>query len=165
MSGRTEALGWRGEILADVRILGVTVDAVMAVDRRAHHARRSTGQGPVLDYDTLKMWEWPEWDAPRVPEVIRLVGCLSRGRSWRKALSGAARLRGFASSAIAVPEAPQECRLEAQLRGVGVLVTAGGAGQVVEPAASDRAPGTKRRVLDRWVEECLYGAWLEQVKA
>lgn len=158
------ALGWRGEPLTDVRILGVTVDAVVTVDHRAHHARRSIDQGPVLDYDILNMWEWPEWDAPRVPEVIRLVGFLSRGRSWRKALSGAARLRGFASAAIAVPEAPEECRLEAQLRGVGVLATAGGSVQVVEPAAADRVPGAKRRVLDRWVEECLYRSWLERAE-
>lgn len=160
-----EVLGWRGELLADVRILGVTTDAVVSVDRRAHDARQAASQGPVLDYDTVSMWEWPEWDSPRAPEVIRVIGFLRRGRSWRQALTGAARLRGFASAAIVVPQPTEECRLECQMRGIGVLASAGGFVQVIEPAAAGRAPCASRRVMDRWVEECLYGAWLEQVKA
>ncbi|MCI2423090.1 hypothetical protein MOQ72_37300 [Saccharopolyspora sp. K220] len=162
-SAACEQLGWRGHVLAGVSILSVPVDAVVAIDYRAHRARRSSGQPPVFDLDTVTLWEWPEWSGPRAPEVVRLVGVLSTARDWRRALTGAARLRGFGPAAIAVDHAPsEECRLECSLRGVGVVVTSGGTTRCAVAAAEGRAPQARRRPLDRWVEECLYEVWCRQ---
>lgn len=154
-------LGWACDtVLERARLFGVRAYAAVTIDRRAHRIRQDTRQGPVLDYDTLAMWEWPEWTAPRAPEVVRLLGVLVPGRSWRAALADACRLRGFAATAILASEPGEECLLECALWGVGVVDTA--TGRLAAPAASGRAPHTRRRALDRWIEELLYDTWLHQ---
>lgn len=98
----SRALGW-GALLAPRRILlGADVHPVVEIDTRAHAMRKQNDQPPMLDRDTLAMWEWPEAGPVCAPEVVKIVGILSRGRSWRRALSGAARLRGFCSTAVLV---------------------------------------------------------------
>ncbi|MDA3625157.1 hypothetical protein [Saccharopolyspora oryzae] len=96
----------------------------------------------------------------RAPEVVKLCGVLSSARSWRSALSGASRLRGFCSTAV-IATSPlaqeEECQLECKLQGVGMLAAdSGGQLRVVEPARRGRSPQARRRTLDRWVEELVY---------
>lgn len=156
-----EALGWGSVIAPRRRLLGADVYPVVEVNQAAHLIRKIQGQPPMLDRDTLAIWEWPEAENIRAPEVIKLRGGLSSLRSWHGALTGAARLRGLCSAAIVVDAAAgiqdSDCVLECKLRGVGVVeADSTGGMRVVEPAQPGRAPQAHRRTLDRWVEELVY---------
>jgi hypothetical protein len=160
-----DALGWAyDEVIGHVSILGTITDVAVNVDQRAHKARVAAQQPPMLDHDTLTMWEWLDLDVPRAPQVVRLVGTLTSAGRWRAAMQGAARLRGFGSSAVVVDREPDdECLLECALRGIGVVIESGhDEARVVASAACGRAPQARRRVLDRWIEERLYERWLRQ---
>ncbi|MBB5957588.1 hypothetical protein FHS29_004183 [Saccharothrix tamanrassetensis] len=144
-----EVLGWSGVHVPRVKVLGIEADAVVRVDPAAHDLRRAAGQGPVLDHDVLSTWDWPEARDVRAPEVVRLVGMVCGGPSWRRALGAAARLGAFCETAITVEEVTDECRLECAYFGVHLLV----AGRLVQEGRRSRPP---RRTLDRWVEESVY---------
>lgn len=146
----TDALGWSGTVVPQVKVLGVWADLVVRVDHAAHAARQASGHGPMLESDVLAMWEWPE--ARRAPEVVRLVGLLVGGTSWRRALTSACRLAGFGPVAI-VGVDDERCRLECSYFGVGLI---GVDGALVEAGRSGRSEGARRRTLDRWVEESVY---------
>ena len=132
------------------RVLGVQVDAVVEVDELAH-ARRGE---PMLDHDTLAMWEWP---GSAQPSVTRLVGVLSREPDWRKGLKAVGRMRGFCAGAIVGPD-DEVCRLECAYFGVSLLDNEGG---LIHAGAAGRSPRARRRTLDRWVEELAYGRLIE----
>jgi hypothetical protein len=149
----TDVLGWVGTVVPQVKVLGVWADVVAHVDRVAHASRQASGQGPMLERDVLAMWEWPE--ARRAPEVVRLVGLLVGGTSWRRALTAACRLAGFGPVAILGVD-DERCRLECSYFGVGLVAVDGASVRLVEAGRSGRSEGARRRTLDRWVEESVY---------
>lgn len=143
-----------------MKLLGVDAYPVVEINAQAHELRKQWDRPPMLDHDVLAMWQWPEAAPMRAPEVVELRGALSSSRSWRSALSGASRLRGFCSTAVIAmppPAREEECVLECKLRGVGMLaVDSSGELRVAEPARRGRSPQARRRPLDRWVEELIY---------
>jgi hypothetical protein len=141
-----EVLGWDGVLVPGFRVLGVEVDAVVAIDHDAHEQR----SGPVLDHDVLAMWEWPE-SSPE-PEVVKLVGVFSGHEQWRKGLKAVARLGGFCAGAI-IGDDDERCRLECAYFGVSIVDREGG---VIQHGRPGRSPRARRRTLDRWVEELVY---------
>lgn len=148
----TDALGWSGVLVPRMKVFGVPADVVVRVDHAAHAVRRASGRGPELDRDVLATWEWPESALVRAPEVVRLVGALGVGSTWRRALAAVARLDGFCATAIAVDHADEECRVECGYLGVGLVMD----GRLVDSGRAGRSPKARRRTLDRWVEELLY---------
>jgi hypothetical protein len=120
----------------------------------------------MLDVDTLAVWEWPQSQPVCPPSVVRLAGVLvPAGRSWAGAAGTARRWAGFCATAILLPGLPpgeqpaQLCRLECGYAGIGLV---GGDGEVrlMQAGRPGRSPRARRRTLDRWVEEQLYGRLL-----
>nr|QEO75057.1 hypothetical protein [uncultured bacterium] len=146
-----DVLGWDGVLVPGFKVLGVQVDAVVRIDRRAHAARTA----PALDHDVLTMWEWPE--NPGEPRVTELVGVLSRDPSWRKGLKAVGRLGGFCAGAI-VGTHDEQCRLECAYFGVSLI---DGEGNLIQQGRTGRSPRARRRTLDRWVEELVYARLLD----
>jgi hypothetical protein len=163
LAAATEALSWPGVALPGVRLLGTRVVPVVAVDRGAHRRRqRAGGAAPMLDVDTLAVWEWPQAREACPPTVVRLLGVLvPAGRSWAAAAATARRWTGFCATAILLPtdEATELCRLECGYAGIAV---AGGTDSVrlLQAGRPGRSAKARRRTLDRWVEEQLYGRLL-----
>ncbi|MEV5544401.1 hypothetical protein AB0L13_47215 [Saccharopolyspora shandongensis] len=155
-----ELLGWGQRVAPRMTLFGVQAYPVVDISERAHDLRERLDQPPVLDHDVLAVWQWPEAAPMRAPEVVKLRGALSSARSWRSALSGASRLRGFCSTAVMATSPlvhEEECLLECKLQGVGMLaVDSSGQLRVVEPARRGRSPQARRRTLDRWIEELIY---------
>jgi hypothetical protein len=152
------ALGWTGLAVPGVALLGTRVTLVVSVDAAAHAARAGTGDGPMLDIDTLASWEWPESAAP--PPVVALVGAVIGTpagapvppAAWRRATAAARRWAAFTGTAIHLtgPASPL-CRLECGYAGIAVVGP-----DLVLPGRAGRAWGARRRALDRWVEEWVY---------
>jgi hypothetical protein len=86
------------------------------------------------------------------------------GTGRRCAHAAACRWSGFAAAAIVVgsrPGAYEQCALECAVAGIGIVAaTAGGLLEVAQPGRPGRLPTARRRPLDRWVEEALYGELL-----
>jgi hypothetical protein len=153
------ALDWPGQVLPDVVLLGTRTAMVIQVDLAAH-ARRGGG-GPVLDYDTLTVWEWPEAAGHCPPSVTRLAGVLvPAGRSWGRAVAVARRWTGFGPCAVLLPAGvdPPGCRLECGYAGIAVVGLGAGDGppRLLQAGRRGRSERARRRPLDRWVEEKLY---------
>lgn len=172
LAAAAAALGWAGQVLPGVRLLGSRVAAVLAVDAGAHERRRRAGCAtPVSDVDTLAVWEWPQARDVCPPPVVRLLGVLvPAGRSWSAAAATACRWAGFGATAILLPsdEATELCRLECGYAGIAITGLAAGDGgpaggpavRLLQPGRPGRSERSRRRTLDRWVEEQLYGRLL-----
>lgn len=159
------ALGWPGMTLPAQRLLGTRVVPVVTVDAAAHDRRRRDGSaGPMLDVDTLAVWEWPQAAGTCPPSVVRLRGVLvPAGRSWAAAAATARRWAGFAAAAIVLPtdEASRLCRLECGYAGIAIAAASPERGvRLIQPGRPGRSDRARRRTLDRWLEEQLYGRLL-----
>jgi hypothetical protein len=170
LAGAAEALGWPGLVLPAVRLLGTRVTAVVTIDRHAHEMRRAAGcAAPVLDVDTLAVWEWPQSAGSCPPSVVALRGVLVPAahparpeRAWVTAAGTARRWAGFAGTALLLPadDASELCRLECGYAGIGLTANTATGVRLIQPGRSGRSEKARRRTLDRWVEERLYGRLL-----
>jgi len=164
LSQAVSALGWHGDFLPHIRLLGMRVSVVVDVDPVAI-ARRVEQECaiPMLDWDTLTMWEWPEGNGIFPPSPLAVVGVLVSGVKQRKrALTFARRWAGFCSSATtlesAEPITPEQL-LDVSYYGVGVVARPPGTDEyhLVRPSRTGRLPSARRTTMDRWVEETLFG--------
>ena len=176
LAATADALGLAGLAVPGVRMFGTRVCPVLTVDAAAHARRRQAGcAAPMLDADTLAVWEWPQSAAVCPPSVVRLRGVLvpaarpprpdRPGRpdpSWATAAATALRWAGFAATALLLPtdDASELCRLECGYAGIGLAAVAGADVRLVQPGRPGRSEKARRRTLDRWVEEQLYGRLL-----
>jgi hypothetical protein len=168
LAAAATALGWPGLALPGVRLLGSAMVPVLAVDLAAHERRRQAGcAAPMSDVDTLAVWEWPQAREACPPTATRLLGVLvPAGRSWAAAAATARRWAGFGATAILLPtdEATELCRLECGYAGIAIAGTVPGADagavRLLQAGRPGRSEKARRRTLDRWVEEQLYGRLL-----
>lgn len=155
-----ELLGWSGVVLPELSLLSCRVLPVIQPDEQAHQAREATGDGPQRDGDTLAIWEWPQSAGHFPASALRLAGILVTATTWRRGLAIAGSWRGFGPAAVltTTPQVVTEtCRLEFQLRGVGLVTASVTARPVLAvTAATGRQPPARRLVQDRWIEETLY---------
>lgn len=155
-----ELLNWSGVVLPELSLLSCRVLPVIQPDEQAHRAREASGDGPQRDRDTLEIWEWPQSAGHAPAPALRLAGILVPATTWRRGLAIAGTWRGFGPAAVltTTPEPVTDvCRLEFQVRGVG-LITASVRAQpvLVVTAATGRQSPARRRGMDRWIEETLY---------
>jgi hypothetical protein len=155
------ALCWAGRLIGDVVLLGTRTSMVVRVDAGAHARRAAAGDGPVLDLDTLTIWEWPEAAGHCPPSVVGLAGVLvPAGRSWGRAVAVARRWTGFGPCAVLLPAGVDSpgCRLECGYAGIGVvgLGADGEPPRLLQPGRAGRSERARRRPLDRGVAEQLY---------
>jgi hypothetical protein len=165
-----DLLGWQGEIVPDVTLLGTVTSMVVTFDRQAHARRQEDGTAqPVLDADTLAMWEWPQAEGTFPPSVISMVGVLAHHEQAVKTLVGTARKwRGFAASAILLPARKpfsHQQQLECSYLGIAVLRHARKHLEALDPGHPERLSTARRSVADRWVEEHLYGMLLARFES
>jgi len=164
LAAAAAVLDWPGLVLPIMRLLGTRVAPVLTVDTAAHDRRRQRGIAtPMLDADTLAVWEWPQAADACPPSVVRLRGVLvPAGRSWATAAATARRWAGFGATAIVLPaDQPSElCRLECGYAGIAITAAADGEVRLVAPGRPGRSGQARRRTLDRWLEERLYGRLL-----
>lgn len=150
-----DQLGWSGVALPPSRVLGNLVIGVVEIDLEAHRVRARDGAGAELDGDTLAIWEWPESRSP--DSVVRLCGVLvPMMRSFGQALAVARGWRAFGPSSVLVPDSvitDEVCRWECDLHGVGLI---GMTGPQMVPAQRGRLATSRRRAMDRWLEEQFY---------
>lgn len=148
-------LGWRGYAAPPVRLLGVRARPVVSIDLDAHCERVVRGESPLRDGRHCGVGGAEPADLPR--PVVALHGFLAEQQSWPAAVHAATRMRGFGPAAVLRGSAPatgSRWSLECAVRGVAIL--AGDDATLVQPGDPDRAPGSRRRALDRWVEEQVY---------
>ena len=147
-------------MLAELDLLGCRIVPVVRIDTRVHQARMSSGDGPQRDRDLLEIWEWPQ-AAGHVPaSPLAISGLLTPATTWRRGLRIARSWRGFGPTAVltGLTTVDETCRLEFQLPGVGLVTTDSDdePALAVAPATGRQHPA-RRCVLDRWIEETLYG--------
>ena len=160
-----EALGWIGEVLPDVSLLGMRASVVVLLDRDAHAQRRQAGTDhAVTDADTLAMWEWPEAGEAFPPSAVSIVGAVARhGRDAHDLMRSARKWRGFAASGIMLPAGevlPEDLRLECTYSGIAVARVSADQVEVEVDASPGRVSTARRTTIDRWLEEHLYGMLL-----
>lgn len=165
-----QALRWPGLIVPDVALLGTVTTMVVTFDHAAHQLRQDSHTAqPVLDTDTLAMWEWPQARGTFPPTVITIAGVLAHGSQPVKAHAATARRwRGFAATAILLPtgkrlSAPQQ--LECAYSGIAVLADTSNGVDVLHHGAPERLATARRTVADRWVEEHLYAMVLNRAES
>ncbi|MFI5898042.1 hypothetical protein ACIA5D_48965 [Actinoplanes sp. NPDC051513] len=166
----TDALGWQGFLVSRVALLGTVTSMVVRFDRDAHIARQERGTAqPMLDTDTLAMWEWPQADETFPRSVISVVGVLAHEAQSVKTLVGTARKwRGFSASAVLVPSGrrlSKQQQLECAYSGIAVVAGTGQRVEVLQQGFPGRLANARRTVADRWVEEQLYGTLLSRAES
>lgn len=165
-----DVLGWQGHLVSDVTLLGTVTSMVVSFDHQAHARRLETGAAqPVLDADTLAMWEWPQAQGDFPPSVTSVVGVLANhGQAVTARVSTARKWRGFSASAILLPARKafsRQQQLECAYSGIAVLAPARGHVELLHHGNPDRLPSSRRSVADRWVEEHLYGMLLARMES
>jgi hypothetical protein len=161
------ALQWDGEIVGGVTFFGTTMSVVVMVDRDAHARRQELGAAyPIVDADTLAMWEWPDCPGVFPPTVLSIVGVLSHcGQDVEDRVRTARKWRGFAASAVVVADeraVTEGMRLECAYSGIGVVSQHLERADVVLVGSAGRRAPARRTTVDRWLEEQLYGQVLTQ---
>lgn len=156
-----ELLSWSGVVLPELSLLGCRVLPVVEPDEQVHWAREAGGDGPQRDWDTLAIWEWPQSVGHFPAPALRLVGILVPATTWRRGLAIGGTWRGFGPVAVLTATrqpVTEVCRLEFQLRGVGLITSTSVTAQPVlaVTAAKGRQLPARRLVSDRWIEETLY---------
>ena len=168
--GAADLLGWQGHLVSDVTLLGTVTSMVVTFDHQAHARRQETGAAqPVLDADTLAMWEWPQAQGDFPPSVTSVVGVLANhGQAVTARVSTARKWRGFGASAILLPARKpfsRQQQLECAYSGIAVLTQVRGHVELLHHGNPERLPSARRSVADRWVEEHLYGMLLARMES
>lgn len=156
------ALGWDGGATPPLRLLGVRVRPVVSIDLDSHRERVARGESPVRDGRRCGVGGAEPADLPR--PVVTLHGVLAEQRSWPAAVRAAARMSGFGPAAVlrgSAAAAGGRWSLECAVRGIAILARNGATVTLVQPGHPDRAPGSRRRTLDRWIEEQVYDQLLK----
>jgi hypothetical protein len=149
-------------------LFGTRVSIVVSVDREAHRwrvARRCAHR--IVDLDDIHRFEWLEGRPVSPPSPVTVVGVLAReGRLTGRRLSTAGKWRGFGATAVlmSMSEAPSEAlMLECSFAGIAVVqLQPREEARLVLAGQPGRRPPARRTVVDRWLEETLYGRLLAE---
>ncbi|WP_367127421.1 hypothetical protein [Saccharothrix sp. HUAS TT1] len=162
-------LGWSGAVLPRLRLFEDVVSVFVELDHEVHAARCAASAGPVVDRTAVAMWSWPEYKDSAPKPAVRLGGVLAQGSRWQRSLRAAARFGGFGSTAVIVDtvRAPgEECLLNAQVRGVGVVWRSpDGEVRLVGPGRIGPVATARPTVVSRWLNEVLYERLLAEDRA
>jgi hypothetical protein len=151
-------------VLHPTQLFGSPIVLAVRVDRVAHRQRRQRGEPPETDGRALATWEWPECRTSAPVPVISLQIALAVTPCWKSGVQVAARWAAFGPAAVVTTSASgashERRALECLYRGVG-CIDVDNHGLIVRlPPPSTRAPGSRRRTLDRWMEESVYAELL-----
>ena len=159
------AMGWDGEVLPPMVLLGRRVVAVANLITDVHESRVRSGWRPVTDRISVSTWDWPEM-RHLVPEpAVQLRGVIAPARHWRTGLTGAAPFAGLCPTALLLPAhiaRNVECLSHAEYYGPTVLAAASPhdvdseAVDVVHAGRCRAVANTQPNAISRWIHEMVY---------
>jgi hypothetical protein len=156
-------LGWNGELLTELTLLGRKVHVVARLRTDVHAERIAMGVGPVTDRATVDTWTWPEFASTAPEPAAEIIGVLAVERHWRTGMAAVVPFARYGEAAVVLPEPAvlvrdyvDNCLPRARTFGVAVLTAGGDAAVDV-----DLEGRTERILLDedpvsRWVNEMVY---------
>ncbi|MGW3467232.1 hypothetical protein ACWDKQ_01870 [Saccharopolyspora sp. NPDC000995] len=158
------ALGWDGQLIPDVEVLGARFAAVARIRRDVHEWRSHHGWGPELNPTWFRSWSEPCMHDHVPVAAVDLLGLLVPVSRARHALHACGTLLTLAPCAVVLPPdtAYKPLRmLELDYYGVGVVNAGfeGPAELVVAP--EDRTAEFGSSMFGRWLLEVLYSRILE----
>jgi hypothetical protein len=159
-----EQLGWPGEALAPMTLLGRRVSLVAELLPDAHAERICLGQAPVTDRATVSTWVWPEFAGQVPAAAVRIVGVLAVVRHWRTGLAALAPFARYGDTAMVVPSSVvlthdylANCLPRARAYGIAVVSADPDNGVELDlPGRNEQAVAAGIDAVSRWVNEVAY---------
>lgn len=164
LAGKAAALlGWHGEVLPEMAMLGRKVCVVAKLRTDVHAERIAMGIGPVTDRATVDTWTWPELASTAPAPAAEIIGVLAVGRHWRTAMASAVPFARYGEAAMVLPSPAVltedyvvNCLPRARAYGLGIVTADPNA--VIDLDLECR---TERILLaedpvSRWVNERVY---------
>ncbi|MGW1679966.1 hypothetical protein [Saccharopolyspora sp. NPDC002376] len=158
------ALGWDGQLIPDVEVLGAKFAAVVRIRQDVHQWRSRNGWAPELNPAWFRSWSEPTThDHVPVP-AVDLLGALVPVAHPRFALRACGTLLTLAPCAVVLssnqPYRPLRM-LELDYYGVGVVNAAPGSPAELVIPPEDRTAEFGSSLFGRWLLEVLYSRLLE----
>lgn len=150
-------LGWDGEVLSDVELLGDRVDVIYRLDEDRHRRRLEAGVPPLAEPWMLRCIDAEHpWVLQESAPVI-CSGFVARRERWPAGRRVAAGFSAFGPVAalLAAEAVDQAVELDADRLGIGLLVDLHGP-RLLVPAAEFVAP--EWILVRRLVQEVVYSA-------
>ncbi|MCI2417769.1 hypothetical protein MOQ72_10055 [Saccharopolyspora sp. K220] len=158
------ALGWDGQLIPDVEVLGARFAAVARIRHDVHQWRSRHGWAPELNPTWFRSWSEPSTHDHLPVAAVDLLGVLVPVSHARNALQACGTLLTLAPCAVVLPaDHPYQpwSMLELDYYGVGVVNAdfEGPADLVIAP--EDRTAEFGSSMFGRWLLEVLYSKLLE----
>jgi hypothetical protein len=158
------ALGWDGQLIPDVEVLGARFAAVARIRHDVHQWRSHHGWEPELNPSWFRSWSEPSTHDQLPVAAVDLLGLLVPVSHTRYALRSCGTLLTLAPCVVVLPpNHPYKAlsMLELDYYGVGVVNAGfeGPAELVVAP--EDRTAEFGSSMFGRWLLEVLYSRILE----
>jgi hypothetical protein len=156
-------LGWHGQVLPEMTLLGRKVCVVAKLRTDVHAERIAVGMPPVADRATVDTWTWPELAATAPAPAAEILGVIVVARHWRTAMASAVPFARYGEAAMVLPSPAimtedyvANCLPRARAYGLAVVTA--------DPEAMvdvDLEGRTERILLaedpvSRWVNEMVY---------
>lgn len=161
-------LGWGGEVLPEMRVLGRKVHLVARLRPDAHAERIATGYEPVIDRTTVATWTWPEMAEVAPAPAVEITGVLTVTRHWRTALAWAVPFARYFDAAMLLPgeaalthDYVTNCLPRARAYGLSILTLDGEGGVSRDLAGSVDRVMMGVDPISRWINELAYEQVLE----
>lgn len=165
-------LGWHGQVLPEMTLLGRKVCVVARLRTDVHAERIAVDMPPVSDRATVDTWTWPELAATAPAPAAEILGVIVVARHWRTAMASAVPFARYGEAAMVLPSPAimtedyvANCLPRARAYGLAVVTA--------DPEAMidvDLESRTERMLLDedpvsRWVNEMVYAELLATTDA
>ncbi|GAA0538281.1 hypothetical protein GCM10011581_05250 [Saccharopolyspora subtropica] len=159
-----DALGWDGQLIPDVEVLGARFAAVARIRHDVHRWRIHHGWAPELNPSWIRSWSEPSLHDHVPVAAVDLLGILVPVSHTRHALRACGTLLTLAPCVVVLPpNNPYRPwpMLELDYYGVGVVNAGleGPAEVVLHP--EDRTAEFGSSMFGRWLLEVLYSKVLE----
>ncbi|WP_026066342.1 hypothetical protein [Actinoalloteichus spitiensis] len=153
------ALGWRGQLITEVAVLGQRVSALVRVREDVHRWRMENGWPPEPDPSWFRSWFEPELHDQIPVPAVDLVGVLVTESRAGRALRSCGTLMTLAPCAVVLPSSQTSDPwplVELDFYGIGVVTIdeEGDASVAISP--EDRSQEFGGSVFGRWLLELLY---------
>lgn len=165
-------LGWHGQVLPEMTLLGRKVCVVARLRTDVHAERIAVDMPPVADRATVDTWTWPELAATAPAPAAEILGVIVVARHWRTAMASAVPFARYGEAAMVLPSPAimtedyvANCLPRARAYGLAVVTA--------DPEAMidmDLEGRTERVLLaedpvSRWVNEMVYAELLATTEA
>jgi hypothetical protein len=162
-SSAASRMGWHGNVLAPMTLLGRKVVAVAQLRPDSHAERICLDYPPVTDRTTVATWIWPELAPTAPPPAVDIVGVLGVARHWRTALASTVVFANYCDTGIVLPwtvamtqDYLSGCLPRAARYGVSVLTADPDAEVNLDQPGRQEPLIVEETAISRWVNELVY---------